>query len=270
MYAILRQGAGVIIGGLIVAAITLAPRVSANDEITVASLQAPVTIDEVSQTDKRMTYQGVLLQANGQPVPDGDYTMTFSIYNSPTSNQPLWTYAFIAGQNNGVPVKNGQFTVLLPVGKDGTAEDIIFTGQNLWLGVRVEDDPEATPRQPLLYVPYAYWARNADNLGGKGSNYLPIAFGIIDRETGGPVNGSGNFTSTWRDDTSYYEIQIDGENYDLNEYVTIVTPISQVECYGLSVALTNSTREEGKLIVDLRDRNDINMKCKFHFVTYKP
>jgi hypothetical protein len=273
MYEILRQAVGVVIGGLIVAAITLAPRVSANDEITVASLHAPVTIDESAQTDKRMTYQGMLLNASGQPVQDGSYTMTFSIYDSSTGGLPLWSYEFNAGQGNGVIVTNGLFTVLLPVGKDGNAESSIFTGKNLWLGVRVEGDAEATPRQPLLYVPYAYWARNADSLGGKGSRYLPVAYGIIDRETGGVVNGSGNFTSEWVDEkdnvvVDYYEITIDGVNYNLNEYVTVVTAISQKECPQPTVGRTNSNA--GRLLVEMEDRNGVNVQCKFHFVTFRP
>ena len=273
MYAILRQAAGVVIGGLIVAAITLAPRVSANDQITVASLQAPIAFDESSQTDKRMTYQGMLLNANGRPVPNGSYTMVFSIYNASDSNQPLWLYEFNAAQGNGVNVVDGLFTVLLPVGKDGNAETSIFTGQNLWLGVRIDNDAEATPRQPLLYAPYAYWARNADKLGGKGAKFLPVAYGVIDRETGGVVSGSGNFTSTWRDEienreAKYYEISITDVNYNLNEYVTVVMPISQKECPQPTVGRTNSF--EGKLVVEMEDRIGENVKCKFHFVTFKP
>ena len=39
---------------------------------------------------------------------------------------------------------------------DGTPLDpLFFNGQQLWLGVTVDGDPEATPRQPTLPVPYA-------------------------------------------------------------------------------------------------------------------
>ena len=279
MYAILRQAVGVVIGGLIVMAITLAPHASANDQITVASVQAPVTIDESSATGKSMTYQGMLLDANGNPVANGFYDMVFSIYNTPDGNQPLWTQEFKEDptQNpplKGVQVTNGLFTVLLPIGKNGDAETDIFTGQDVWLGVHVGADAEATPRQPLLFVPYAVMAGNARRLDSKGSNYLPLAFGIIDYD-GNIETGSGNFSSDWRNESDrlYYEIAIDGESYDLNRFVTVVTPISQKRCVtdnDLMAAFTNSEGEEGKLIVELRDRDLNPMQCKFHFVTFKP
>ena len=274
MYAILRQAIGVVIGGLIVAAITLAPRVSANDEITVTSLQPAVTIAETNQNTKSMTYQGMLLNANGQPVPykKEGYKMVFAIYNAPVGGDLQWAYEFSPANGNPVNVVKGQFTVVLPVGNEGT-EETIFFGQNLWLAIAIEGDPEASPRQPLLYVPYAFWARNADKLSGKGSKWLPLAYGVIDRDTGGIVKGSGNFTSDWVDEgdpngfKDYYEISITDVQYHLNDYVTVVTPISQKECPDPTVARTNSW--EGKLVVEMERVDGVNVQCKFHFVTFK-
>lgn len=265
MTTILRQALGVIIGGLIVAAITLAPRVSAQEQLTVASINAPLTIDETNQTDKRITYQGMLLDASGRPVQDGSYYMVFSIYDGQSSTTPLWTQEFNPATNSGVTVTNGLFTVLLAVGKDGTAENLLFTGANRFLGVRVGGDPEATPRQPLLYVPYAYWARNADSLGGKGSRYLPLVMGIVD-SNGDRVRGTG-FSSDRRSDGAY-EISINNVFYDLNDYVTIVTPISQSGCPRSTGAFSNSF--EGKLLVDLFTSEGGVASCKFHFVVYEP
>jgi len=264
--SIVRQALGVVIGGLIVAAMTLAPRANAQEQLTVTSLNGPLSIDETYDTDKRITYQGMLLDALGQPVPNGSYYMVFSIYDSATSTQPLWQQEFNPNANTGVNVTGGYFTVLLDVNKDGTADSTIFTGDGRWLGVRVRNDPEMTPRQPLLYVPYAYWARNADKLGGKGSHYLPVVFGIVDGN-GSRLKGDG-FSSSRRNDGAYI-IDIAGVNYDLNHYVTVVTPISQGSCPFSTIALTNSY--ENKLLVDLRDaRNENVAGCKFHFVTYKP
>ncbi len=86
--SIVRQALGVVIGGLIVAAMTLAPA-NAQEQLTVTSLNGPLSIDETYDTDKRITYQGMLLDALGQPVPNGSYYMVFSIYDSATSTQPL-------------------------------------------------------------------------------------------------------------------------------------------------------------------------------------
>ncbi|MDI9549074.1 MAG: hypothetical protein QM346_15895, partial [Chloroflexota bacterium] len=146
--SIVRQALGVVIGGLIVAAMTLAPRANAQEQLTVTSLNGPLSIDETYDTDKRITYQGMLLDALGQPVPNGSYYMVFSIYDSATSTQPLWAQEFNPNANTGVNVTGGYFTVLLDVNKDGTADSTIFTGASRWLGVRVRNDPEMTPRQP--------------------------------------------------------------------------------------------------------------------------
>lgn len=264
MHTIIRQALGVIIGGLIVAALTLAPRASAQQQLTVASLNAPLSIAETDAADKRITYQGMLLDASGRPL-NGTFYMVFSIYDSQSSTQPLWSQEFNPNTNSGVTVTNGLFTVLLAVGKDGTAETLLFTGADRFLGVRVAGDPEATPRQPLLYVPYAYWARNADSLGGKGSRYLPLVFGIVD-ENGNRVRGEG-FSSSRRSDGAY-EISINNVSYDLNKYVTIVTPISQANCSRNTGAFTNSN--DHKLLVDLFTSDSGVAKCKFHFVVYEP
>ncbi len=263
MFAILRQAMGVVIGGMIVAAITLAPTVSANDDITVAPLQTQVNGADAGGVNKSITYQGMLLDNVGQPVANSLYPMKFRIYNAPTGGTPIWGQKF-----DGVPVMNGMFTVLLDVTKDGNDLTVLFNGQDLYLAIAVDDESEASPRQPLLYVPYAHWARNADKLNGKGSKWMPLAYGVIDRETGGVVNGSGNFTSTFRDEDmrKYYEISITGVHYFLNDFVTIVTPISQKECPNPTLAHTNS--EDGKLIIDLKDGNGNLTKCKFHFVTF--
>ena len=270
MLTILRQmigqAVGVVFGGIIVAAFTLAPAASANDEITVQSLQALVSdVGAASAQNKQIIYQGMLLGKDGRPVSDGVYPMRFLLYNGPTEqdSQLLW------GQNADVNVANGMFTMPLDVTSDGKELDVLFTGQDLYLAIGVNGGPEAMPRQPLFYVPYAHYARNSDYFSGKDSKWLPLAYGVIDRETGGVVNGSGNFTSKWRDeaDRKYYEILIDDEYYYLNDYVTIVTPISQEECPDPTLAHTNS--EDGRLVIDLKDGNGALVRCKFHFVTYK-
>ncbi len=265
MQTIFRQALGVIIGGLIVAGITLAPRAGAQEQITVTSLNAPMAVEQADAADKRITYQGMVLNANGQPLATGTYYMVFSIYDSPSGGQMLWSYEFNPNNNNGVQVTNGLFTVLLPVGKDNTANTVLFSGSDRFLGVRVGADPEATPRQPLLYVPYAFWARNADSLGGKGSHYLPLAYGIVD-SNGSRIKGT-NFSSAQRGD-NLYEVTINNVFYELNDYVTVVTPISQASCPRPTVATTNSF--EGKLLVELQDRDGNARSCKFHFVVYEP
>ena len=263
---VIGQVVGVAIGALIVAIIALSPPASASDEVTVQPLQAQVgDVDAADAEKQHIIYQGMLLGKDGRPVNDDVYAMRFLLYDGPTAGDGtlLWS------ENIDVNVVNGMFTAALNVTSDGNELEVLFNGQDLYLAIGVNGGPEAVPRQPLFYVPYAHFARNADYFSGKGSKWLPLAYGVIDRETGGVVKGSGNFTSTWRDETGrkYYEILIDSEYYDLNKYVTVVTPISQMECPDPTYAHTNSN--DGRLIIDLKDGNGALTKCKFHFITFK-
>ena len=114
-----------------------------------------------------ISYQGRLLDAlSGQPKADGAYTIAFRLYAVESGGAALWT------ESKSVPVNKGLFSTLLG---DTTALDLaIFNGQDLFLGITVGTDPEATPRQRVAHVAYAIFAANADTLDGKdGSAFAP-------------------------------------------------------------------------------------------------
>jgi len=95
-----------------------------------------------------LQYQGRLLDPpTGEPVTDGEYTMTFSIYDVESGGTALWT------EIKGVGVENGLFSTVL--GEMVVLDQTLFNGQALWLGVKVGTDSEAAPRQPILPVAYA-------------------------------------------------------------------------------------------------------------------
>lgn len=95
-----------------------------------------------------LQYQGRLLDPpSGEPVADGEYPMTFSIYDLESGGTALWT------EIKAVEVGNGLFNTVL--GEMVVLDQTIFSGQALWLGVKVGLDLEATPRQPILPVAYA-------------------------------------------------------------------------------------------------------------------
>ena len=125
-----------------------------------------------------LSYQGRLLEpTNGQPKPDGAYSFTFRIYDVATGGTALWT------ETKSINVTNGLFTTLL--GDTTTFPANLFNGQNLWLGITIASDPEATPRQRLAPVAYAMYADNADRLDGlDSSDFL--------RSNGGTVANSNN------------------------------------------------------------------------------
>jgi hypothetical protein len=103
-----------------------------------------------------LDFQGILLDGEGNPVSNGGHSLSFSIYDRESgSGGRLW------GETQTVFTLDGLFTAQL-----GAREDIdpsIFS-ENLetYLGIRVGNDPELTPRIRLDYAPYAMHALTAD------------------------------------------------------------------------------------------------------------
>ncbi len=111
-----------------------------------------------------LTYQGRLLNpTTGAPMADGSYTFTFRLYNVESGGTELWT------ELKDLTVTNGLFSHLL--GSSTALPVAIFTGQDLWLGIKVGADAEATPRQRIAPVAYAMYSGNADRLDGQEGAY---------------------------------------------------------------------------------------------------
>jgi hypothetical protein len=93
-------------------------------------------------------YQGSLTDASGTPV-DATLTMVFSLYDSAAAAAPLWS------ETQSVTVTNGVFNVDLGAVTPFPAN--LFAAP-LYLGVKVAEDAEMTPRLPFRAVPYAHAA----------------------------------------------------------------------------------------------------------------
>jgi hypothetical protein len=108
---------------------------------------------------KKIPVQGRLTSKSGSPL-NGDYSIAFRIYDKQTFGTPL------CDETKIVSVIGGLFNTDI---KNCTSGEI--NGQQLYLGVEVENDGEMKPRQPLYPVPYAYslvqGAAIADSLPGK-------------------------------------------------------------------------------------------------------
>ncbi len=113
----------------------------------------------LAQVPQLLNYQGVLIDPDSGERLNGTYAMTFSIYAEEAGGTALWT------ETQNVIAQNGLFNVLL-----GSVTDIpfdLFDGSARYLGVKVGDDAEMTPRKQLVSVVYAFKANNADRLAGK-------------------------------------------------------------------------------------------------------
>lgn len=109
-----------------------------------------------------INYQGRLADTDGNPVTDGEYLITFTIWSDSTSTSPAdrkWV-----SPDCPVLAINGLFNWQL-----GSRENLppwtITNYKNLWLGIEVGDDPELSPRTRLSSAPFAYKAWQADYAG---------------------------------------------------------------------------------------------------------
>ena len=158
------------------------------------------------QVPKLINYQGSLFDKGTppQPVPDGNYNITFSIYDVQTAGTPLWTETWSAQATPPTPVivTGGVFNVMLgtitPLPANFFAEH-----PTAYLGVKVGSNSEMLPRQRLTSVGYAFTAGDGVPKGGiimwSGAiDQVPAGWAICDGNNGTPdlrdrfVLGAGN------------------------------------------------------------------------------
>ncbi len=108
----------------------------------------------LAQVPREMNYQGYLTDANKNPI-TGNLKLTFTIYDAQSGGNTLWIE-----EHPTEPVAQGIFRVqlgsIVPL-------DLPFDAP-YWLSIKVENDPELTPRIALSSVPYSLRAEKADSL----------------------------------------------------------------------------------------------------------
>ena len=111
---------------------------------------------------KQIDYQGVLKTAAGGTVPDGNYPMTFNIYDDPTGGAALWT------ETQTIAVANGMFSAHL--GSVTPITGVSFDGVR-YLGITLGAEPELAPRTMFTPSPYSFMSMNVvDNTVVKSLN----------------------------------------------------------------------------------------------------
>ena len=125
----------------------------ATARIALLALTLLIVASVSAEVPHSINYQGRLTDTDGAIVPDGDYSVTFRIYDE--SSTVLWT------ESHMVQTANGLLAVAL--GSNGTPlTDEIFSGNECYLGVTVEPDPEISPRTKLFTVPWAFRVNTLD------------------------------------------------------------------------------------------------------------
>jgi hypothetical protein len=130
----------------------------------------------IAQIPRIINYQGMLMGNNSQPVSNGNYDLTFNLYDE--SSTVIWTEV-----HNQVAVRNGLFQVILgTITPFGNAFDKPYT-----LGIQIGSDAELQPRIQLASVAYSIRAEDADKLMGIYASTTPEPNKLL------PLDASGKF-----------------------------------------------------------------------------
>lgn len=100
--------------------------------------------------------QGVLRDQLGDLVADGNYDLTFRLYETETGGSAIWTETI-----SSVPVLHGVFSDDL--GDISSFSSISFD-RTYWLGISINGGSEMTPRSKFTNSPYTMAVIGADNL----------------------------------------------------------------------------------------------------------
>jgi len=107
-----------------------------------------------SEVPSTMNFQCRITDSAGDPVPDGNYSMTFRIYDDSLSGDALWSEGRLVSVGDGLlSVELGKVVPLL---------DTIFSSGNRWLGIQIGLEAEINPRTRLSKVPYSSHSQISD------------------------------------------------------------------------------------------------------------
>ena len=123
-----------------------------------------------AQVPRTISFQGVLTDAAGNLVQDGNHPLTLRLYAGATGGSSLYT------ESQTVPVVKGIFNVI--IGSVTPIPVSIGFGQAYFLGVSVDGGAELSPRSALTAVPYSLRAAVADEVAPGASGVVTHINGI--------------------------------------------------------------------------------------------
>ncbi|MDR4504182.1 MAG: hypothetical protein MRK01_05215 [Candidatus Scalindua sp.] len=123
---------------------------------------SPVHASSVPQL---INYQGMLTDAEGNPLPTKEYKLSFKIFTVASGGTEVWGPQTFDGDSK-VPVVKGHFNVILGP-KDANGRNIVeaFVSDKSYLEITVGDGQPILPRQHILSTPYAIKAGNGNPVG---------------------------------------------------------------------------------------------------------
>jgi hypothetical protein len=97
-----------------------------------------------------INYQGVLKDGSGVIVANGDYNITFKLYDAAANGSMLWTETKMINIVDGII--NTQLGSAIPI--------TLPFNKEYWLGITIASESELIPRIKLSSVPYSFMSMN--------------------------------------------------------------------------------------------------------------
>ncbi len=116
--------------------------------IILLSLTSNIFAQGIPET---INYQGILKDASGVVVPNGDYNITFKLYDVESGGSSIWSETKLINVVEGIV--NTQLGSVTPIPQ-------ATFGSAAWLGITVAAGTELTPRIALASVPYSIYSLN--------------------------------------------------------------------------------------------------------------
>lgn len=152
-------------------------------------------ISVFAQTPRTMSYQGVLTDTSGNPVPNGAYQLFINFYNVASGGSSLATRGPIPALTS-----NGLFNIIIGNGEAGNASLNDFNiNQQIWMGVKIGSNSsnELLPRAQLTGTFYSFHSDTANYaLNSNGVLTLPYTGSTNSISPGLSINNSGLFSSS--------------------------------------------------------------------------
>jgi hypothetical protein len=137
-----------------------------------------------------INYQGYLTDSDGAPL-SGEFIIEFGIYDHAESGTLLWS------ETQELTISDGRFNTIL--GDGGALPTTLFDADSRFLAIKVESDPEMTPRKQITSVAYAFRSENSDSLNGYSSDDFlkngqtnAVTIEMIDEEIISSIDGVTN------------------------------------------------------------------------------
>jgi hypothetical protein len=144
----------------------------------------------------------------------------------------------------------------------------LFTATNGTSGLQVENDGSLNvgdPNDPKITLDVASGDIMLDGTvrDSDGNDRLPVAYAFVDSNGNISANTSNVSSATYNTSAGQWEVTIDGEDYDFQEYVTVAA--SNADQVFATVGSVS-----GDLVVELFDTSGNAVQADFSFVTYAP